>query len=183
MSIELTARAELALWALGGRECEWEGGPIGPNGKCGNDFCAHCPICFANAECVHEVYRWDDSFGYSGPEFPAPLEDDEPILQVPRTDIDTLFGNLAPLWDVYVEHVGEPSLDLELLDQTISLLELPVIGVSWENSQSMCGSIGTVYFAEDAAAVFDALKSAIERVRAAFDQLRPATEEVEDANR
>src|SRR5436190_147653 len=96
MSLEPTAQAEHALWMLGGRECEWEGGLIGPNGKCGNDFCAHCPFCFASPECLHEVARWDDDNGYCGPTFPAPPEeDDEAVLDALKAAIERVRTLLA----------------------------------------------------------------------------------------
>ncbi len=104
MSTEDAQRADESLSVLAGRECDFDGGPIGGDGHCLVAYHAHCPFCGDWLDCPHEVALWDDSDGYRGPEFPSRPE--FPVLAPAPSDesIRVMLAELAPLWDVYAEH-------------------------------------------------------------------------------
>jgi hypothetical protein len=167
--------AEASLSLLAGLECEFDGGPIGPDGHCSEECHAHCPFCGNALDCPHEIASWDDSFGYRGPEFPIPPESDDAICKQQSERVRELFGDLGPVWDAYLEHRDESteSAGSELLRAVTEILDLPIVTVEWEQTQSMASGFGARSFALDPDAVLPELILASARIQAVFDRFQP----------
>jgi hypothetical protein len=181
MSIEDADRAEVSLSLLAGLECEFDGGPIGRDGHCSVRWHAHCPFCGQCLGCKHEVGKWDDSFGYSGPEFPGPPTSDAAICAAPPEEVRALLGELAPLWDIYLGHVDFYLAPVDLAGDVATLLTLPVVAVDWLQDESPAGGVGETYFALNPAEVVATLESVAARIQAVFDRFdAPAEREPAD---
>ena len=173
MSIEDAERAEISLSLLAGLECDFDGGPIGPDGHCSVRWHAHCPFCGECLGCEHEVAKWDDSWGYRGPEFPAAPDSDAAVCTAPGEDVRALLGDLAAVWDVYLEHLDEYSASTDLVAAVTKIRALPIVIVDWINEESMAGGLGETYFAANPAEVTAALESVAAQIQAVFDHFEP----------
>jgi hypothetical protein len=167
--------AEASLSLLAGLECEFDGGPIGPDGHCLEEWHAHCPFCGNALDCPHEIATWDDSFGYRGPEFPTPPESDDAISKQPEERVRRLLGDLGPVLDAYLEHLDDSAegAGSDLLRALTGILDLPIVTVEWEQTQSMASGVGARSFALDPDVVLPQLILASARIQAVFDRFEP----------